>query len=151
MLKKIFLTFLFTMVLAFVALFASTQVLAQQTRIAQHVLPDVELHFLGPDEKMYEARIKRNVLDPVKWEVKLFRNREDITNFMQKPKGLEEFSFCEQNEKGKVTIDGKQYSCHVLKAASDGAFLIGNHSCPYTLNPPGIVINLCPHPHPHPW
>lgn len=151
--KKISITFLFTMALAIVALFAGTQVLAQQSRIAQRVISDVVLTFSSPDGNKYEARIKREVLDPKNgWTVRLFdlnKNKEIPQELIRNSlKGLEKFSICEQLDKGNVTIDGDQYYCHKLKAVSDGAFLIGNNTCLFEIVP-GFFINLCPHPHPH--
>ena len=147
--KKISITLVYTMVLTIVALFAGTLVLAEQPRIAQRVLSsDVILKFLDTEGKEHEARIQRDILDPENgWKVKVFVEGKDITDLI-KPMDIEseKFSFCEQDENGDVTIDKKRYFCHVVKTASDGAFLIGNHSCPYFLNPPGIIINLCPWP-----
>ena len=148
--KKIFITFLFTIFLAIAALFAGTQVLAQEPRIAQRVISDVVLTFSSPDGNKYEARIKRDVLDLRKgWKVRLFDldKRKDITELIV-PKELEKFTICEQLEKGNVTIDDRNYFCHRLKEVSDGALIIGNNTCLFTIAP-GIVIDLCPHPHPH--
>jgi hypothetical protein len=117
--------------------------LVQEHRIPEHVLStEVLFKFLDPDNLEHEARIKRNVLDPNDWEI--FVDGKKLTEARE----IEEFAYCEQVKKGEqveknaVTIGEKRYSCHVLKTISDGAFLIGNHSCPYFLNPPGIWFNL---------
>ena len=77
-------------------------------------------------------------MDPNDWEVSV----DDKSIAKENGRALEEFLFCEQDENGDVTIGNKKYSCHVIKTASEGAFLLGNHSCPLVLNPPGIMINL---------
>ena len=143
MFKILSISVFFTIVFAIVALFGCTQVLVQEHRVPERVLStEVLFKFLGPDNLEYKARIKRNVLDPKDWEI--FVNDNKLTAARE----LAEFTFCEQVKKGEqveknvVTIGEKRYSCHVLKTISDGAFLIGNHSCPYFLTPPGIWFNL---------
>ena len=87
-------------------------------------------------------------MDPTNgWKVRLFVKGEEYKNPIV-PIDLEKFSICEQLDKGNVTIDGKKYFCHVLKAVSDGAFIIGNNICLVKVAP-GVFINVCPHPHPH--
>jgi hypothetical protein len=138
------------MALAIVVVFTGTKVLAQQSRIKQHVISDVILTFVSPDGKEYEARIQRDVLDlsPKNgWKVKLLVRGEEITEPIV-PKELKNFLICEQLDKGDVTIGKKNYFCHVLKDLSDGAFLIGNNTCLFEILP-GFLIDLCPHPHPH--
>ena len=137
-----FITYLCIMVLAIVTLFGCTKVLAQDPKIAEHVLAtDAVLKFSGPDKKEHVARIKRNVLDPADWVI--FVDGKRLTE----AKDLKSFSFCEKNKDGQVIIGGEPHSCHVTQTVSDGAFLIGNHFCPYFLNPPGIWLNLCPWSH----
>ena len=99
---------------------------------------EISLKFTDTKSKDHKATIIRNVKDPNDWEVSV-----DGKPLKEKGRPLEEFLFCERDDKnGNLTIEGKKYSYHVMKAASEGAFLLGNHSCPYVLNPPGIVINL---------
>jgi hypothetical protein len=137
--------FLLTILLAIVTLFGCAHTLTHKSGVAQHVLAtDVLLKFADPDGKKHVARIKRNEPDPKQW--KIYVDGKDITE-ISRSRELNEFSFCEQDKEGKTTIGDMQYSCHVVMEASDGAFLIGNHSCPLFLNPPGIVINLCPGGH----
>jgi hypothetical protein len=98
---------------------------------------EVTLQFTDTDGKDHIATIIRNVKDPNDWKISV-----DNRPLKAKTRALNEFLFCEEDKKGNVTIGGKQYSCHVVKAASEGTFLLGNRSCPYFLNPPGIWINL---------
>ena len=140
--RKISITFLCTMLLAIVALLGCTRVLAQEARITKRVLEtDVLLNFLDHDGKGHEARIRRNEMNPNEFTVYVDNQKVTKTGIP-----LEKFMFCNQDDnakEGKVTFRGNQYSCHVLKSASDGAFLIGNHKCPFFLDPPGITIDLC--------
>jgi hypothetical protein len=134
------------MVLAIVALFASTQVLAKQSkiippRVTPRVFPDVVLKFINTDGKKYEARIKRDVLDPQYWKVKLLVEGKEITVELQ-PKNLENLLICERDDdKGTVRFGKNNYFCHVLKAVSEGALLLGNHVCIVEIAP-GIYINI---------
>ena len=98
----------------------------------------ISLKFTDTEGNKHKAIIIRDELKPDNWEVSV--DGETIAQNDQRP--LEEFLFCEQDENGDVTIGDKKYFCHVMKTASEGAFLLGNHSCPYFLNPPGIWINL---------
>jgi hypothetical protein len=99
---------------------------------------EISLDFTDTDGIDSTAIIKRDVEDPDNWEVSV--NGQKIAK--ETGRALEEFLFCERDEKGDIEFNGKNYSCHVVKEASEGAFLLGNHSCPLFLNPPGIVINL---------
>jgi hypothetical protein len=99
---------------------------------------EISLDFTDTDGIEHKANIKRDELDPNYWEVYV----DGVLLPKDNIRPLEEFVFCEQDENGDVTIGKKKYFCHVLKTASEGTFLLGNHSCPYVLNPPGIMINL---------
>jgi hypothetical protein len=98
----------------------------------------ISLDFTDTEGVEHKANIIRDELNPNDWEV--YVDGALLPKENQRP--LEEFLFCERDEKGDQLIDGKNYFCHVVKAASEGAFLLGNHSCPFFLNPPGIWINL---------
>ena len=113
--------------------------------------PKIELHlstiptevlvkFTDNYGKQHEAKIKREAInpkDPNDWTVSV--NGKSITN----GKGSEEFLLCELDQQnGDVQKNGNKYLSHVVMTASDGAFLLVNHSCLYFLNPPGIWINL---------
>ena len=99
---------------------------------------EISLEFTDTKGDAHQATIVRDEADPEKWDVSV----DGVTITKQEERKLKEFLFCERNENGDVTIDGKKYFCHEVKAASEGAFLLGNHFCPYFLNPPGIWLNL---------
>ena len=105
---------------------------------ARALKTEISLDFTDTHGVKHKANIIRDELDPNYWEVYV----DGILLPKDNQRPLEEFLFCEQDEKGDQLINGKKYFCHVVKTASEGAFFLGNHSCPYVLNPPGIMINL---------
>ena len=98
---------------------------------------EISLNFTDTAGDKHKATIIRDAKNPKNWEATV-----DGKSIKDKGRPLEEFLFCEEDKNGDVKIGKKNYTCHVVKAASEGALLLGNHSCPYFLNPPGIVINL---------
>ena len=136
--KKIPITFLFTMVFAIVVLFAATQVLAEEhPQIKQ---TGSHFSFIDKDKKShtgyYEKDRQGNIL-------KIVRDGEPVPENEWKP--LKWFRFCVPDKYGKVTIEGKPYSCHRLIEGTNEAGFVGNSGyCPWFIDPPGIVINVCP-------
>jgi hypothetical protein len=99
---------------------------------------EISLDFTDTEGADHKATVIRDAKDPDNWEVSVDGKKLPKKN----GKALKKFLFCEQDKNGDKKIGKKKYFCHEVKAASEGAFLLGNHSCPFFLNPPGIWINL---------
>ena len=98
---------------------------------------DISLAFTDNDGGQHNATIERVEGPPNTYEAIVDGNQITVE------RQLNELMICEEDNNGNVTINGKQYSCHEVKDASEGAFLLGNpRYCPYFLRPPGIWINL---------
>ena len=98
---------------------------------------EISLNFTDTEGDKHKATIIRDAKNPKNWEASV-----DGKPLKEKGRPLGEFLFCEEDKNGDVKIGKKRYYCHEVKAASEGALLLGNHSCPFFLNPPGIWINL---------
>lgn len=101
-------------------------------------MTEISLDFKDPLGGAHTAIIIRNESNPDNWEITV--DGQPIAK--EKKRDLEEIWFCERDDNGDVPIGKEMYSCHKVVAASEGALLIGNLSCPYFLNPPGIWIDL---------
>ena len=97
---------------------------------------EITFNFEDTDGNMHEAIVLRNKEDPGYWKVTV-----DEVEFTES-KTLDNFLFCEKDSNGTVEIGKVKYTCHEIKAASEGALILGNRICPLVINPPGIVINL---------
>ena len=148
--NKISTTFLFTMVFAIVPLFAATQILAADYTPQ----PDVQFGthteiYTDTNGRNFVAIIKRDGPSNNQLDVKIIQTpSEKAPGFREFKPSLvkwDKFQFCEEDTGGSVTIGKTKYSCHETHMVKDKSFLIGNPYCPYFLNPPGILINLCPY------
>ena len=145
--KKIPITFLFTMVFAIVALFAATQVLAEEHPPINQTGSYFE--FQPPESgattrSVYyemnpaENKIRKLIVNGVIWspnDPRIYHLDED-------------FRFCIRCLKDTppadcVTIGTEKFKCYVPKWVSNEAAFISNPSCPIFLNPPGIFIDPC--------
>ena len=136
--KKISITFLFTMVFTIVALFAATQVLAgEHPQIKQ---TGSYFSFIDKDKKPHTGYYEKDRQGNI---IKIERDGKPVPQ--EEWKSLKLFRFCVPDKDGKVTIEGKRYSCHRPIEGTNEAGFVGNSGyCPWLIDPPGIVINLCP-------
>jgi len=136
--KKIFITFLFTMVFAIVAMLAASQVLAGPGSRVDHM--GSVFRFVDIDGKIHFGSY---ILNPERTDiVELKVDGKDVP--AKDRMDLNEFRFCLPDPKGKIIIDDQQYSCHKPVDVTNEAAFIGNSgSCPMFINPPAIWINPC--------